>query len=132
MRARTARGQKTLVQKRQGSVSRRIRHAEVAESVEVSSFFYTDWPESCRELRALVDGPMARQAYQQLANLETELRDSGTIYTCPSGKHDDLGISCAMLAWAARHPHLDHWVGSGLARRRPPKPRQTIGWSAFT
>jgi hypothetical protein len=79
----------------------------------------------------MVDGPMARRAYQQLADLETELRDSGTVYRCPSGKHDDLGISCAMLAWASRHPHLEHWVRTG-APRRPPKPRQDYGWAAFT
>jgi hypothetical protein len=24
-------------------------------------------------------------------------------------KHDYLGVSCAMLAWAARHPHLEYW-----------------------
>jgi len=24
------------------------------------------------------------------------------------GQHDDLGISSAMLAWSARHPHLEH------------------------
>ena len=33
-----------------------------------------------------------------------EYREGGAVYTCPPGKHDDLGISCAMLAWAARHP----------------------------
>jgi hypothetical protein len=32
------------------------------------------------------------------------MRESGTVYTCPPGQHDDLGISCAMLAWAAGHP----------------------------
>jgi hypothetical protein len=26
------------------------------------------------------------------------------VYKCLPGQHDDLGISCAMLAWAARHP----------------------------
>ena len=52
---------------------------------------------------------MMRRAYEQLANLELEFREGGTVYTCPPGKHDDLGISCAMLAWAARHPHLPHW-----------------------
>ena len=55
----------------------------------------------------IVDGPESRRAYEQLMNLETEMRESGIVYTCPSGRHDDLGISCAMLAWAARHPHLD-------------------------
>jgi hypothetical protein len=53
-----------------------------------------------------VDGPMSQKAYQQLMNLEAELRDTGVVYKCLPGQHDDLGISCAMLAWAARHPHL--------------------------
>ena len=52
-------------------------------------------------------GALMRRAYDQLANLELEYRDSGAVYRCPPGKHDDLGISCAMLAWAARHPHLE-------------------------
>ena len=42
-----------------------------------------------------------------LPRLEIELRDTGIVYNCPTGQHDDLGISCAMLAWAARHPHLE-------------------------
>ena len=63
-----------------------------------------------------VDGPMSRRAFEQLANLETEMRESGTVYTCPSGQHDDLGISCAMLAWAACHPHLRS--GFGLSSDR--------------
>ncbi len=78
-----------------------------------------------------VDGPMARRAYEQLAGLEVEQRDTGTIYTCPPGQHDDLGISCAMLAWAARHPHLQTWVGNIAAARRLHKPRQKFGWGAF-
>jgi len=32
---------------------------------------------------------------------ETEIRESGIVYSCPPGQHDDLSISCAMLAWAA-------------------------------
>ena len=79
----------------------------------------------------MVDGPMARRAFQQLADLETELRESGTVYSCPSGKHDDLGMSCAMLAWAARHPHLPRWIDLGLPQR-PPKPRPSYGWRTFT
>ena len=54
----------------------------------------------------IVDGPTTRRAYEQLMGLETEIRESGIVYSCPPGQHDDLGISCAMLAWAARHPHL--------------------------
>ena len=53
------------------------------------------------DLVRFADGPAVRLAYEQLANLEVEFRQSGTVYSCPPGKHDDLGISCAMLAWAA-------------------------------
>ena len=80
----------------------------------------------------IVDGPTSRIAYQQLMELETEIRDSGIVYSCLPGRHDDLGISCAMLAWAARHPHLQSWVGSAVSARRPRRPRQNYGWGAFT
>jgi hypothetical protein len=79
-----------------------------------------------------VDGPMCRRAFEQLSGLETELRESGTSYKCPAGKHDDLGISCAMLAWAARHPHLNAWIGSRLAIRRPRRASPSYGWKAFS
>ena len=79
-----------------------------------------------------VDGPMSRRAYEQLMGLETEMRESGIIYSCPSGQHDDLGISCAMLAWAARHPHLEAWVRTASYERKPRRPSQTFGWAAFT
>ena len=78
-----------------------------------------------------VDNPMMRRAFEQLANLEVEQRDTGTIYTCLKG-HDDLGISLTMLAWAARHPHLSYWVGSIAATRRPRKPQQTISCAGWT
>src|SRR5262245_33821505 len=84
-----------------------------------------------RQVR-IVDRPMARRAHEQLMGLETELRESGIVYSCPPGQHDDLGISCAMLAWAARHPHLSSWVRTGNSARRPRKRRQTYGWAAFT
>ena len=74
---------------------------------------------------------MSRQAYEQLMELETEIRESGIVYSCPSGRHDDLGISCAMLAWAARHPHVQGWARAleqRLPRRRPPPP----SWRAWT
>jgi hypothetical protein len=54
----------------------------------------------------LLQGPDSVRAYEQLMNLEVEYKESGMIYACPSGHHDDLAISCAMLIWAARHPHL--------------------------
>jgi Terminase large subunit, T4likevirus-type, N-terminal len=77
-------------------------------------------------------GPATRRAYEQLAKLELEFRDSGMVYHCPVGLHDDLGISCAMLAWAARHPHLPFWL-----RTLEPKPRRikrdtsnwALGWT---
>lgn len=50
------------------------------------------------DLVRFIAGPMAVRAYEQLMGLETEYRESGTLYTCPQGQHDDLGISCAMLA----------------------------------
>jgi hypothetical protein len=83
------------------------------------------------DLVRIVDGPMARKAYEQLVKLETEFRESGTVYTCPSGHHDDLGISCAMLAWAARHPHLQQWVRNAGQSRTKRWPRQQYGWDAF-
>jgi hypothetical protein len=78
-----------------------------------------------------VDGPESRRAYAQLEGLEMEQRDSGTVYKCLPGQHDDLGISCAMMAWAARHPHLRHWVDTGLASRRPRPRQQQYSWKAF-
>jgi hypothetical protein len=80
----------------------------------------------------IVDGPMAQRAYEQLMRLETELRETGIVYRCPPGQHDDLAISCAMLAWAARHQHLSSWVRTGLSARRARTRRQTYGWAAFT
>ena len=80
----------------------------------------------------IVDGPTSQRAYAQLEGLETEMRDTGVVYTCPPGQHDDLGISCAMLAWAARHPHLSSWVGTAFASRRPRVTRQKFNWSAVT
>ena len=79
------------------------------------------------------DGPAMRRAFEQLANLEVEFREAGTVYTCPTGQHDDLGISCAMLAWAARHPHLESWMRNLQAGLRPRKPRRDDGgWAAHT
>ena len=80
----------------------------------------------------IVDGPTSKRAYEQLNGLETEIRESGVVYSCPPGQHDDLGISCAMLAWAARHPHLSEWVRiserSRIIRKRPPAP-SSLAWT---
>lgn len=58
--------------------------------------------------------------------LEIELRESGLVYRCPPGQHDDLAISSALLVWAARHPHLYRWCWA-LEGPRPPR----VKWSHF-
>jgi hypothetical protein len=79
------------------------------------------------------DGPQTRRAYDQLVSLEAEYRESGLVYACPAGLHDDLGISCAMLAWAAKHPHLETWFRNLQNALRPRKPREKpISWAAWT
>lgn len=80
----------------------------------------------------LVDGPMSRRAYEQLASLEMEMRDTGIVYTCPPGLHDDLAISLAMLAWAARHPHLPYWMRPLEESRVYRKPRPPMSPRAWT
>jgi hypothetical protein len=79
-----------------------------------------------------VDGPMSKRAYEQLMRLETEMRESGIIYSCPPGQHDDLGISCAMLVWAARHPHLSYWVSNFERSRVVRKQSPPVNWAAWT
>jgi hypothetical protein len=84
------------------------------------------------DLVRIADTPMSRRAYEQLMALEVEMRESGIVYQCQPGRHDDLGISCAMLAWAARHPHLTYWFGEMLAARRPARRPASWTWDAFT
>ena len=77
------------------------------------------------------NGPQSVRAFEQLMNLEMEFKQTGTIYNCPSGHHDDLAISCAMLVWAARHPHLSYWtrvLEPRPARVRRPAP-SARGWT---
>jgi hypothetical protein len=74
--------------------------------------------------------PMSQRAFQQLTELESEMKQSGTVYKCASGQHDDLGMSCAMLAWAAWHPHLEMWART-VAPVRPRPKAQQYGWGAF-
>jgi hypothetical protein len=84
------------------------------------------------DLVRFADGPATRRAYEQLANLELEFRDTGIIYTCPQGLHDDLGISCAMLCWAARHQDLQYWMRNLQNALRPPKKRAAPSPLAWT
>jgi hypothetical protein len=78
------------------------------------------------------DGQQMRRAYDQLASLEPEYRESGLVYVCPAGQHDDLGISCAMLAWAAQHQHLEYWLRNLQTALRPRKKREKFNWAAVT
>ena len=80
----------------------------------------------------IVNGPATQRAYEQLMGLETEMRESGIVYKCPPGQHDDLGISCAMLVWAARHPHLRGWIQITETAGRPRTPGPKISWQAWT
>ena len=79
-----------------------------------------------------VKGPESQRAYAQLVDLQMELRPGGTVYRTLPGHHDDLAISCCMVAWAARHPHLRSWSTTAFADRLPrPKVPQHDGWAAF-
>jgi hypothetical protein len=79
------------------------------------------------------DSGLMRRAFEQLVNLQTDYKDTGVVYSCPPGQHDDLGISIAMLAWAARHSHLDWWLRNLRAMLRPRRPRRDDGgWPAHT
>lgn len=84
------------------------------------------------DLVRVAEHPLIRRAYEQLSNLETEFREGGVIYTCPPGRHDDLGMSCAMLAWAARHPHLEAWCRNLQVALRPRIKRTKDNWAAWT
>ena len=83
---------------------------------------------SDNQLRIL-HGPVAMQAYEQLMMLELDIRETGLVYRCPPGQHDDLAISLAMMVWAASHPHLHVWMRA-LEPRRPPRPAP-FDWKAF-
>ena len=72
------------------------------------------------------------RAYEQLMALEPEQRESGTVYKCPSGQHDDLAMSLAMLAWAAQHLHLENWTKPIFDAHRPYRSRKKVSWEAWT
>jgi hypothetical protein len=57
----------------------------------------------------ILHGANSLRAYEQLTRLEVEVKQNRIVYKCPDGHHDDLAISCAMMVWAAQHPHLPGW-----------------------
>ena len=93
---------------------------------EVSSFFNRTITKD--NYQAIMDCEGWFITYDQLNNLEVERRDTGTVYNCVAGHHDDLAISCAMLAWAARHQHLPFWVRTTTPKVRIR--RDTSNWAA--
>ena len=88
--------------------SKTAQSASTPLAVPICSIFCTV---KCTTIKfaSLMDAN-SRRAYEQLMTLEIEYRQNGMIYDCPSGRHDDLAISCAMLVWAAQHPHLEYWT----------------------
>ena len=76
-------------------------------------------------------GANSVRAYEQLKRLEIEFRQDRMVYKCPVGHHDDLAMSCAMLVWAAQHPHLPRWCWP-LERRPAPSARPKITSNAWT
>jgi hypothetical protein len=82
----------------------------------------------------MTKGPDSERAFAQLANLQAEIRESGRVYSTLPGQHDDLAISCCMLAWAFQHPHLRSWFSDAFFDRQPRKPQMTAQqmWRAFT
>jgi Terminase large subunit, T4likevirus-type, N-terminal len=71
-----------------------------------------------------------KRGFDQLTKLEVEYRQTGKVYGCPVGQHDDLAISLAMLAWAAQHPRLTFWARATEQRPRPKRP--PFNWAAVT
>ena len=82
------------------------------------------------DLVRLVKGPTSQKAFGQLEGLQTELSETGVAFACLPGQHDDLGISCCMLYWAARHPHLRFWMTDAFAERMPRPPQPKFKWGA--
>ena len=76
-------------------------------------------------------GTNSLRAYEQLARLEVEFKQNRMVYKCPAGHHDDLAMSCAMVVWAAQHPHLPRWCWAlePRAPRSKGPPPSPLGWT---
>jgi hypothetical protein len=112
---------------------RQVRHGVIPVHNVGRTFLFDLLLAEMRNHRVrFADSAKSNRAYEQLEALEVEQRESGTVYKCPSGQHDDLAVSLAMLAWAAQHLHLESWTRPIFDAHRPRRPRQTYGWGAFT
>ncbi|MGA8749221.1 MAG: terminase family protein [Pseudolabrys sp.] len=76
-------------------------------------------------------GANSLRAYEQLTRLQVEIKPNRISYKCPAGHHDDLAMSCAMVVWAAQHPHLSSWCRV-LEPRVPRSKRPSISPLAWT
>jgi hypothetical protein len=83
------------------------------------------------EMVRILPGANSVRANEQLMRLEIEFKQDRMVYKCPVGHHDDLAMSCAMLAWAAQHPHLSRWCWP-LERRHASSARPKITSNAWT
>ena len=83
------------------------------------------------EMVRILHGANSFRAYEQLMHLEIEFKQNRMVYKCPVGHHDDLAMSCAMLVWAAQHPHLSRWCWP-LERRVHRVKRQAFSAKAWT
>ena len=77
-----------------------------------------------------IHGANSVRAYEQLMRLEIEFKQNRMVYKCPVGHHDDLAMSCAMVVWAAQHPHLPRWCWALERRRTNKRPAPSpLGWT---
>ena len=79
----------------------------------------------------ILPGANSFRAYEQLMRLEIEFKQNRMVYKCPMGHHDDLAMSCAMLVWAAHHPHLSTWcwpLEPRVQRSKRPAP-SALAWT---
>ncbi len=112
---------------------RRVRHGVIPVYNVGRTFLFDLLLAELRNHRVrFADSAESKRTYEQLEALELEQRESGTVYKCPSGQHDDLAMSLAMLAWTAQHLHLESWTRPIFDAHRPRRPRQKFGWGAFT
>jgi len=79
----------------------------------------------------ILHGANSLRAYEQLTRLQVEIKQNRISYKCPGGHHDDLAMSCAMLVWAAQHPHLPRWCWALQPRvpRSKGPPPSPLGWT---
>ena len=113
----------------QRAQQRRIRHGVVPVYHVGRTFLFELLLAELRNERVrFANSAESLRAHEQLMALEPEQRDSGTVYKCPSGQHDDLAISLAMLAWAAQHLHLEDWTKPIFDAHRPnPSRKRSVG-----